>query len=283
MLKDPEPGVRVSAVKALATFDRKAEPSIPALVQSLRAGPDLRCPEAVTVLAAIGDPALPAIADFLKDPDPEIRKTAIRCLAQLPSWHSSGRPGAIAVNLQPRVNALARDPDTGVRIALTQMLAGTMRDSEEAAETLRILFRDPAAEVRLAVVTAMSQQGIVPKIFVPLLLELCKDGDRRVRIAAVGTLPQADVTSATVIDRLLDALRDPDADIRAETAEKLALAYSDGEEMWSTVGREFYVPTSVRKALARTAPALALIEIGTRGPRLPRPRGDRESPARLPG
>jgi HEAT repeat protein len=81
LLNDPESSVREAAADTLAGFGRRAEPSIPALVRSVRAGPDRRCLKAASVLASIGEPAVPALIELLKDRDPEVRKTVLENLS----------------------------------------------------------------------------------------------------------------------------------------------------------------------------------------------------------
>ena len=208
-------------------------------------------------MAAIGDPALPAFAELLRDPDPEVRKTAIGALGQLASWRYSGGAGEVGINLIPQVEVLASDPDIGVRIALAAMLAGCQDNSRATSEPLRLLARDPAVEVRLAVAKAFGRPGVAMNGAASWWLELAKDRDRMVRIAVVAALPQAGLAKATLIDRLLDALKDPDAEVRAAAAGRLA---DERQPVWvaDKTGRS-PVWGDMRKLLGRSPTAFAAI------------------------
>ena len=258
LLSDPDVHVRVAAAQAVASLGAKAEPAIPALVKSLRADPEQRCPEAAAALAAIGDSALPAFARLLRDRDPDVRKTAIGGLGQLDSWQSSGRAGAIGVNLAPQVEALASDPDIGVRTALATMLAGCQDNSQAALVTLQLLARDPAVEVRSTVARVFARPGFAIRGPASWWLALAKDCDRTVRIEVVQALPQTGLSESTVMDRLLDALKDPDAEVRAAAAGRLA----DEEQLVWVADKTGRSPTwsNTKKLLDHSPTAFAAIK-----------------------
>ncbi len=225
LLKDPESSVRDAAAETLAGAGDMAEPSIPALVQSLRAGPERRCLKAALALASIGEPAVPALIALLKEPDVEIRKAAVGSLSELAVWQDSWRPSPTPTRLAPILEALARDPDVGVRVAMGNMLVATQSDFQVILAPLRILLRDPNAEVRRSVTTAFSlSNATIPAALRPAILELLKDREPSVRVAVAASIPQQDLAAPAIIDGLLGALKDSDADVRAAASQKLSEA-----------------------------------------------------------
>ncbi len=255
LIQDSDQRVRQAAMGALSNLGRMAEPSIPALVQASRAG---HVPQAVWTLVAIGDPAVPALIDLLKAPDPLVRKAVVEALARLPWTTRMGRPTRIARQLEPLLDSLANDPDLGVRIALMNMLVFQQNPSEATIAGLELLSRDPNPGVRLALVRTLGQTGTIPAALRPDYLTLLKDPERDVRIQAATWLPYRDLAAPAFIDALLEMLKDPAAPIRTAAAQKLRQAHYS-QQVWNPQG-QLSLRTYTSVALARCPTAFGVLK-----------------------
>ena len=209
-------------------------------------------------LASIGEPAVPALIELIKDSDPELRKAVVGTLAEPRIWQQSWRPSALATKLAPDLEALARDADIQVRIALGNRLAATHCDSDASLALLRILLRDPNAEVRLAAVKAFGSTSTIPAGLRPEILERLKDRDRDVRVAAAVSIPTYDLASPAIINGLLGSLKDTEAHVRAAASQKLSEARY--ELLVSTVEGRCSQEIYTSAALARNPNAYAALK-----------------------
>lgn len=90
---------------------------------------------AEVALSRIGAPAVPALIDTLRSPDPAVRKKAIEVL---------GRMGEDAAPAVPALTALLNDPDLAVRKAAARTLGQIGPEAQAAVPALmRTLFNQP--------------------------------------------------------------------------------------------------------------------------------------------
>jgi len=139
------------------------EAVIPALVASLRAGPDRRCPTSVYVLGTLGEPAVPALIDLLKGDDPNLRWMA--CV-------SLGRVGPAARSAVPALIEALRSPDREAREHVARALAGVGTD---AVGPLTRALRDRDPKVRGGAALAIEVLGGRAKDSVPALVASLSD------------------------------------------------------------------------------------------------------------
>ncbi len=257
LIRDPDPGVNQAATQAIANLGRMAEAASPALVAALHADPGPRHLNLLWALAAVDGPTQPAIIALLNEPEPSVRKAVVQCLTQLRWTSRYGRPSKLARVLVPRLGAMANDPDAGVRMALTNLAFITESDSDNSIAPLRRLSRDPDPRVRIALVQAMGRTPVIPAPLRGAYLELLADKDPDVRVQAALYLPHQDLASPAFIEILLDMLKGPSARIRNAAAQELGQAYSE-QQFWNGLrGFDFQTRTSV--ALARSPTAFGVL------------------------
>lgn len=178
--EDRDVNVRMSAVNALADLlGPKAIPDIAARRDDLAA--EVRM-EAAADLAGFGKPAAGALAGFLDDKSPDVRKTAIQGLGQI-----GGREHipaiAAAAKEEGKVNAQ-------VRMMSAEALGGIRH--ADGIPALVGLSKDPEPSVRQAAAAALGQIG-GPKAL-EALQPLLKDQVASVRNAARRATEQAQRT-----------------------------------------------------------------------------------------
>jgi len=154
--------------------------------------------KATTALAAIGEPALPALLTALLDEDDNVRQGVAEALGKLRD------PRAV----DPLINAL-QDEQSIVRAYAADALAEL--GDERAIEPLVALLTDEDWYVRARTLFALGQLG-GPLVFAPLVSAL-EDQDSRVRSAAASALGK--LQDARIHDVLLEVLSDPDGSVRS--------------------------------------------------------------------
>lgn len=131
----------------------------------------LKSPDAAVSGAAarelinIGEPAVPALAAVLKDPEPRVRRAAASTL-----WGLGTRMG-------PAVPGLAdtlRDADTDVRLAAVMALESAGPHAAAAVPALVQALKDADANVRLYACKALGAAGPAARPAIPALLEAAK-------------------------------------------------------------------------------------------------------------
>jgi HEAT repeat protein len=142
-LHDPQPRVRREAARALA---RLQDPrAVAALLEGIKASPDLLEEETVDALGALGDAAaVPALVSALENPRPLLRRAAARAL---------GRIGGDLV-IAPLEHAVQHG-DTDVRRAALQGLRQS--EAHGSAEVVAGALSDLHPSVRVAAAEAIAE------------------------------------------------------------------------------------------------------------------------------
>jgi hypothetical protein len=183
-LRDPSPSVRDAAAMALRELGPAAKPAIPALAQMLR------------------------------DSDGYLRITAA---------HTLDRMGADAV---PSLVPLLRDYDPRVRVLAAETLRSIGLDAKDAVPALTESLRDPSPSVRDAAAMALREMGPDAKYAIPALAAMLSDPDGYLRITAAHTLERL---GPDAIPAVVMALRAPDPRVRELAANTLRLIEANAE------------------------------------------------------
>jgi HEAT repeat protein len=155
-------------------------------------------------LVAIGEPAVTALVEALKDNAPLVRRAAVEALAELKGVHA----------IQWLAEML-RDEKIGVREATVRTL-GKLGDARTIPSLIEAL-KDSSREVRLAAVEAL--QKFQDERVVAALMEALKDRSKVVRIAAARAL--GNLGDRRAVLSLLEALNDKDTWLRVAVIEAL--------------------------------------------------------------
>lgn len=152
-------------------------------------------------------PTAPGLAQDLRDPDPKVRRAAVRELA-----HSDASDPVMLL-------AASRDGDLGVAVTATEGLDQLYRDGRISAKDLaeRITDHQLAEKVR---VTAMNGLGVIPSSEgAQLFQDLIVHGDTTDRRTAAILLQHQDPPAA--VPSLIAALADRDEVVRSNAIESL--------------------------------------------------------------
>ncbi len=199
--KDDNVEVQRSAVQAMGELRRQGGEGIPALVDSVKSGPDEVRPEAALALGQIGaDPTgtrenrgliVPTLTEALDDPDPNVRYRAAEALGLL---------GGKADTAEPKLRALLGDDDIVLR-----------RQAAQALESI-----DPEHEVgRVEQVDAETEQEVAA------LLLAVKGESPATRSEAVRTLSNLGSTAMAALPDLAARLTSSPPEGRRRIAESL--------------------------------------------------------------
>ncbi len=176
-LNDADPHVREVAAKSLLALAPDAEDNPTLLAALLGTGERLRAMQALGRLGAGAGGAVPAIAELLHDPDPQVRWNAARTLVEI------GSP-----NGTPPLRAALKDDDARVREHAAEALGEIGPGAREAVPALVEALRDPEARVRRDAARSLGQLGPAAAGAAPALRGLLHDDNPRVRSAAAAAL-----------------------------------------------------------------------------------------------
>jgi HEAT repeat protein len=139
------------------------------------------------------------LIDLLKDPNPEMRRTAAEGLGKIGASQADGVGRALA------------DPDPRVREAAVIAL-GRLPVQTDGAQRLLQALGDPAVSVRRAAARSLGELDEVGSTGEGHLEPLLKDPDTTKRRTAIQALMQIEVPEA--FPHVAAAVRDPDAEVR---------------------------------------------------------------------
>jgi HEAT repeat protein len=185
-LHDPDPHVQTVATKALGEIGPAAD-VVPALTERLGVGDRAATIRALSRFKAEARPAIPALLELLKDPDPRIRWEAARTLGKI------GADAAVAV---PALVEAFKDPEAPVREHAAEALGDIGPPAKDGVPALIEALRDADMKVRRDAARSLGLIGPAAKTALPALRQLDKDPEREVREAASKSLRQLDPDSA---------------------------------------------------------------------------------------
>ena len=163
-----------------------------------------------------------ALADKLKDKDPDVRRKAAAGLGNI---GPKGKDAASREDLGPAVKAAAevlagvlKDENAGVRLQAAQALRSLDRGAKPAVAALAGAMKDEDAAVRGAAASALERIGPEARAALPALADALKDDDKDVRRNAAFALARFRRAAAPV---LAGALKSRNKDDRVTGAQAL--------------------------------------------------------------
>ncbi len=153
------------AVAASAGCRKSPEARIAEFVEKLRSTDAEVSGSAARELINIGEPAVPAVATLLGDPDPRVRRAAASTL-----WGLGTRMGAAV----PRLAETLRDPDAEVRLSVAMALESAGPQATPAVAALTHALTDADPNVRLWSCKALGAVGPAARSAIPALIAASK-------------------------------------------------------------------------------------------------------------
>ena len=232
LLEDPDPGVRLRVMNAIADAGARA---VPGLIVAL--DNDKAAYWACLILRDIGPAArdaVPALTKKLQDKDPQVRREAILALASMgneaesavaaiaaavkdehtcgAATYALGRIGQIPADIEPTVKANTKSSDKVFSTASLWALARVHPDDKDllrdAAEQLIPCMKDPDPMVRQTVAHALLSLPPAPEITMPIWAKVFQDADDATIHQALGAVV---AQGAPAVPRLIDALKNQKA------------------------------------------------------------------------
>src|SRR5262245_5539035 len=168
------------------------------------------------LLSRIGQPAVPALIQGLKNPKSEVRVKATRALAKMGLEEAREAVPALwnALNDRPTCAAAAR--------ALWTLDAET----EAVVPPLLATLDDSDPTIRASAVGILGEMALEADVVIPVLLRALQDKDAHIRAEAAVALgqfgpqarPKTDLVSGEVVRALIVALKDEDGHVRWHAA-----------------------------------------------------------------
>ena len=160
---------------------------------------------AVTLLEALGQPALADLITLAREPNPDVKIPALRALGHIQS-----------AKALPVLIPLLADPNPDIRRIVTESL-GNIRERSAIPPLIRS-FLDESAAVRAEAIRALAGMG---NLAVQPVLEATDDKEPQIRSAALETLGR--FPDPVVLYPLIKGLADPEAQVRQSAAKVLGL------------------------------------------------------------
>jgi HEAT repeat protein len=195
-LRDGSPEVRGLSAAALGAVGLLSCDAVPDLVRLLTDEPPVRA-QALAALVQIGDAAVPALADGLKDARPVVRAACAKALALL---------GADAARALPALRGALADRDPKVRASAAAALGAQGGAAAPATADLISLLKDPDPAVQSRAVEALLRIGPAA---VPALADAARPGpDVVVRALAVTLLGEMGLRGRDAVPTLAAVARE---------------------------------------------------------------------------
>jgi hypothetical protein len=166
--------------------------------------------QAVKALARIGTPAVPALAELLKDQDLRVRKSAAEAL---------GNIGSKSKAVVPTMVQLLMDERPWVRESALLDIGGIGPDAKAAVPALIELLDDKS--YRWDAAYTLGQIGPGAKESIPALTKLLKASDGQVRGIAVWALGNMGPDANAAVPALKKILKDEDPNVRQIACEAI--------------------------------------------------------------
>jgi hypothetical protein len=190
-LSDPAPGAKPNTMDLLSKGGAEAAPVLAELVRT-GSSAEVRW-SAAEVLGFIGPPAasaVPALADALRDSEPNVRYVAVKALIKF---------RATAHEAIPALVEALKDSEVRVRANAAEALGEMGATAREAVPAIAELLKDPEEEVRAHAAEALGDIGPVARPALPALRAALNDPSEEVRkeatqsIQKIATPPPAEV------------------------------------------------------------------------------------------
>lgn len=236
-LNDANYFVRRRAASTLGRFGPEARRTVPDLIEMLH-DPQLDVRTAAEgALINIGDSAIQALSDALRNTDERGRKSLIETLgrfgppavpvlmAELKKEESSflrlltidvlSRSDAISPDVLQTLSASLRDLDEGVRVGAADALGRLGNRAVPAyGDLIVVSVTDHDALVRQKATNAVAALGPANNLAMPSLTQAFQNPSEEVRRQCIDALAHAQMILQDASPLLLSATRDPDAGVR---------------------------------------------------------------------
>jgi len=189
--------MRDGAAYALETMGPRAAPAVPSLIGALDGTRDSEAQALVGTLGAIGEQAVPALAEALRSGSLSVRKGALNALSEM-------EPGAPAGALPALIEALD-DDDPAVRARAAGVLSSAGPGAQEAAGALLRCLEDPEWLVRWTAAGALGDVGRHHPGTLPALINLLQDPHERPRGVAALAIGKFRADARTAVPALVAA------------------------------------------------------------------------------
>ncbi|MBI3465491.1 MAG: HEAT repeat domain-containing protein [Planctomycetes bacterium] len=245
-LKNPEPRHRMAAAQGLLALKPGSEVVVPAMIEALQSNQPELAGLAVAALAETGAPAVPRLAEALKDP---------ACC--LPAAAALGRIGPAAKPAVAALLPLLKDENPAVRREVLLALGAIGPPAESVLDSAVSLLDDPDPKVRTAAAYVLGKLGPAAKSAAPALRKGLASGDPGLnRIAAwalVKIEPENQENVRAAIPVLTEALAHEQAMVRREAADALRALGAQSRPALEALQRLANDPDPAVKAAAEEA------------------------------
>ena len=250
-LRSPDPAVRAEAVEAIGEASPRTTKTVDLLLSALATEADSSLhPRFASALGRLGEaaaPAVPRLAELLRDDHQEVREAAAAALGNIGPAASPaagalaralrdcchdvragaaealGRVGPGASEAVPALVEALGDPISWVRLQSATALVAIKPQSRDAADGFTRALGDSREEVRAMAAIGLSQYGTSAANAVPALRPLlANDPYPAVRASAAKALGAMAPASRAALPELLSAQRDTDFAVRAAVRDAIA-------------------------------------------------------------
>jgi HEAT repeat protein len=214
-----------AALDLLSQRTVRTEGAAPALLRALFHGSHDLNWRAARALARQGKRAVPALAEALRDPDPERRRQAIWVLRDIGPEARPATPALVAALADAGEVYGVSIPDCA-RAALGQIGPA----ARSAVPALTRNLRAPDAHTRFMAADALVRITGRTRRYLPFILDLLADQDWEVRREAFLSLERTGPAAEAAVPRLIEILKDPEDELQHFAASALAhIGRSAGE------------------------------------------------------
>jgi HEAT repeat protein/beta-lactamase regulating signal transducer with metallopeptidase domain len=218
LLTELKPAVRVDGVKALATFgvNGYGTEATRAVLELMR-GYDINNSDredqnvvsaAYDAVRKIGDPAVPALREGLREKNRNVRRFAAMSLAGNAAWAAAAVPDLFAA---------LRDSDPYVRCDAVNGLGGVKPRPKEYLPALLQRLKNEDTRVRNATIFQLGRIGPPAREAVPALLDLLANDTPPLRQSAIQALRAIKPEAKAVLPALIRAVQEPNRGAKPDT------------------------------------------------------------------
>ncbi|KAH6998614.1 hypothetical protein BKA56DRAFT_649849 [Ilyonectria sp. MPI-CAGE-AT-0026] len=228
LLKDPDSGIRSSAVVALGWQSALSEETLVDLLKGPYRDVRFSAAEALRRQPALSEETLKALVALLEDPNSVIRSYAAKAL---------GSQSTLSEGTLKALVALLEDPNSDIRSSAAEALGSQSTLSEGTLQGLIALLEDPDSDVRSSAAYALGRQPALSEDTLQGLIALLEDPDGGVRSSAVYTLGRQPALSEDTLRALVALLDDLDW-VRYNTARALGRQSALSDKIFTSFLRE---------------------------------------------
>jgi HEAT repeat protein/beta-lactamase regulating signal transducer with metallopeptidase domain len=231
LLTELKPAVRADGMKALATFGANGygTEATRAVLELMR-GYDTNSVDgddqgvvnaAYDAVRKVGDPAVPALREGLKEKNRNVRRFAAAVLSRNPGW---------AATAVPELLAALRDSDSYVRCDAVNALGGVKPRPKAYLPALLQSIKDGDNRVRNATIANLGYIGPAAREAVPALLDILDNDKPPLRQSAVQSLVRIKPDAKTVLPALIRAVQEPSRGVKTEAVQALGALGPDAAD-----------------------------------------------------